>query len=194
MQKFFEVFKHPARGQIAAKSGFSWPGFFFTWIWAFVSGLWFVGAVLLTVYLVLAVIAFGVFGGDALVGAILSLAYQLVVGIKGNTWKSKSLESRDYHYLYTVPANSPAAALARLQQAGGLIPPEWRTRLPSTTLSLAPSSVRQLFAMAWLTLKAAFRYRLVQMLIVLLLGAVVGLPAIVKHDGTAQGFTQILLT
>src|SRR5213082_4008153 len=54
--------------------------------------------------------------------------------------------------------------------------------------------MQRLFAIAKLTLKAAFRYRLVQILIVLLLGAVVGLPAIVKHDGTAQGFTQILLT
>ncbi|PYL01076.1 MAG: hypothetical protein DME19_03010 [Verrucomicrobia bacterium] len=50
------------------------------------------------------------------------------------------------------------------------------------------------FAIARLTLKAAFRYRLVQILAVLLLGAVVGLPVIIKHDGTAQGFTQILLT
>src|SRR5438876_7665069 len=54
--------------------------------------------------------------------------------------------------------------------------------------------VKRLLAIAKLTLKAAFRYRLVQILIVLLLGAVLGLPAIVKHDGTAQGFTQILLT
>src|SRR5437667_10807220 len=54
--------------------------------------------------------------------------------------------------------------------------------------------VKRLLAIARLTVKAAFRYRLVQILIVLLLGAVLGLPAIVKHDGTAQGFTQILLT
>jgi ABC-type transport system involved in multi-copper enzyme maturation permease subunit len=54
--------------------------------------------------------------------------------------------------------------------------------------------MQRLLAIAKLTLKAAFRYRLVQILIVLLLGAVVGLPAIIKHDGTAQGFTQILLT
>ncbi len=48
--------------------------------------------------------------------------------------------------------------------------------------------------MAWLTIKAALRYRLVQILTVLLLAAVIFLPAIVKHDGTARGFTQILLT
>src|SRR6266704_5966884 len=54
--------------------------------------------------------------------------------------------------------------------------------------------MKRLLAIAKLTLKAAFRFRLVQILIVLLLGAVMGLPAIIKHDGTAQGFTQILLT
>jgi hypothetical protein len=53
---------------------------------------------------------------------------------------------------------------------------------------------RPMFAMAGLTIKAALRYRLVQILAVLLLAAVIFLPAIVKHDGTARGFTQILLT
>src|SRR5438093_3893572 len=54
--------------------------------------------------------------------------------------------------------------------------------------------MKRLFAIAKLTLKAAFRYRLVQILTVLLLGAVIGLPLVIKHDGTARGFTQILLT
>src|SRR5262245_59120114 len=54
--------------------------------------------------------------------------------------------------------------------------------------------MKRLLAIAKLTLKSAVRYRLVQILIVLLIGSVLGLPAIVKHDGTAQGFTQILLT
>ncbi len=53
---------------------------------------------------------------------------------------------------------------------------------------------RRMFALAWLTLKAALRYRLIQILLALLLAAVVGLPAVIRHDGTAQGFTQILLT
>jgi hypothetical protein len=53
---------------------------------------------------------------------------------------------------------------------------------------------RRIWAVGWLTFKAAFRYRLIQLLLLLLLSAVLGLPAIIKHDGTAQGFTQILLT
>lgn len=54
--------------------------------------------------------------------------------------------------------------------------------------------MKRILAIARLTLKAAFRYRLIQVLALLLFAAVVGLPAIIKHDGSAQGFTQILLT
>src|SRR5437667_12430983 len=45
-----------------------------------------------------------------------------------------------------------------------------------------------------LTWKAAFRFRLFIVVALLLLAAVVGLPMLIKDDGTARGFTQILLT
>ncbi|HUE36778.1 MAG TPA: hypothetical protein VMO20_05260 [Candidatus Acidoferrum sp.] len=48
--------------------------------------------------------------------------------------------------------------------------------------------------MAWLTWKAALRFRLFAVIAVLLALAVVGLPLIIKDDGTAAGFTQIILT
>ena len=54
--------------------------------------------------------------------------------------------------------------------------------------------MQRLFAIIWLTWKAAFRFRLFLVVAVLLLGAVVGLPLLIKDDGTARGFTQILLT
>jgi hypothetical protein len=54
--------------------------------------------------------------------------------------------------------------------------------------------MQRILAIAWLTWKAAFRFRLFIVLAVLLLGAVVGLPLIIQDDGTAQGFTQIILT
>ncbi|HKQ40756.1 MAG TPA: ABC transporter permease [Verrucomicrobiae bacterium] len=52
----------------------------------------------------------------------------------------------------------------------------------------------RIFAIAQLTWKAAFRFRLFWVLTTLLLGSVVVLPLLIKHDGTARGFTQILLT
>ena len=54
--------------------------------------------------------------------------------------------------------------------------------------------MRRLFAIALLTWKAAFRFRLFIVIAVLLLASVVGLPILIKDDGTARGFTQIILT
>ncbi len=54
--------------------------------------------------------------------------------------------------------------------------------------------MQRIFAIAWLTWKAALRFRLFLVIAVLLLAAVVGLPVMIKDDGTARGFTQILLT
>ena len=54
--------------------------------------------------------------------------------------------------------------------------------------------MQRLLAIVGLTWKAAFRFRLFLVLGVLLLASVVGLPILIKDDGTARGFTQILLT
>ena len=54
--------------------------------------------------------------------------------------------------------------------------------------------MQRLFAITWLTWKAAFRFKLFLVVAVLLLASVVGIPLLIKDDGTARGFTQILLT
>lgn len=54
--------------------------------------------------------------------------------------------------------------------------------------------MQRLFAITWLTWKAALRFRLFLVIAVLLLASVVGLPLLIEDDGTARGFTQILLT
>src|SRR5262245_29073431 len=54
--------------------------------------------------------------------------------------------------------------------------------------------MQRVLAIAALTWKAAFRFRLFLVVAVLLLASVVALPLLIKDDGTARGFTQILLT
>ncbi|MGB7769146.1 MAG: ABC transporter permease [Verrucomicrobiia bacterium] len=54
--------------------------------------------------------------------------------------------------------------------------------------------MQKILAIAWLTWKAALRFRLFLVIAVLLLAAVVGLPILIKSDGTARGFTEILIT
>ncbi len=53
---------------------------------------------------------------------------------------------------------------------------------------------QRIAAVVGLTWKAAFRFRLFLVITFLLLASVVGLPLLIKDDGTARGFTQILLT
>lgn len=54
--------------------------------------------------------------------------------------------------------------------------------------------MQKLLAIAGLTWKAAFRFRLFPFLLGLLLVVVVGLPLVIRDDGTARGLMQILLT
>ena len=54
--------------------------------------------------------------------------------------------------------------------------------------------MQRILAICWLTWKAALRFRLFLVIAALLIFAVVGLPLVIKDDGTAQGFTQIILT
>lgn len=54
--------------------------------------------------------------------------------------------------------------------------------------------MQRISTIAWLTWKAALRFKLFLVIAVLLVTAVVGLPLVIKDDGTAQGFTQIILT
>jgi hypothetical protein len=54
--------------------------------------------------------------------------------------------------------------------------------------------MQRIFAIAWLTWKAALRFKLFLVIAALLVLAVVGLPLVIQDDGTARGFTQIILT
>jgi hypothetical protein len=90
-------------------------------------------------------------------------------------------------------ANKPKTRQARPSQSWSL------TDLFSLLFRLPLLFARLLFsqqiaAVMGLTWKAAFRFRLFIVVTVLLLAAVVGLPLMIKDDGTARGFTQILLT
>ena len=53
---------------------------------------------------------------------------------------------------------------------------------------------QRLFAIAWLTVQAARRMRFVLAAVVLLFLCVTLLPFVIKHNGTARMFTQVLLT
>lgn len=125
--KEFEVWSHPALGYEAIKNGWSWPGFFFGWIWAAVKRLWLHSAVLLILMIVLGVLSTGAelaaaecyYDCDGVVGIaiflnLLFLAIALVVGAKGNSWRRASMPKRGFSLVATVNATSPDAAAANV--------------------------------------------------------------------------------
>ncbi|HEY7617571.1 MAG TPA: hypothetical protein VH744_12260 [Terriglobales bacterium] len=124
--KTFVLYHHPQLGYEAVKQGFSWPGFWFTWIWAFVKKLPGIGAVLL-----MAVILFPVLmetREPALValGAMGILVVVLVVGLGGTTWRENKLIKRGYQLVATLQAEDPGVAIASMieREASGVSPDE----------------------------------------------------------------------
>lgn len=117
----FMIYKHSVLGHEVVKKGFSWPGFFFTWIWAFVKKLWVPGIVLLVVVFTFS--SFGAFISQSgflggIIGLFLVLAPNLVVGEMGNTWREKSMVQRGYQLEGPVEAGTTDAALAKFIEQG----------------------------------------------------------------------------
>jgi len=189
----FEIYQHPARERIAIRRGFSPVAALLSWGWLFLQRLWFEGAVVLILN------ALGLFLmriAGAPWGAIL-LFQLLIAGVVG--WSARRLrevaaERSGFGYQCTIPARNGPAALAKLAAVGGVPLAEWRARRMWVVPDVVPRSLRGLAAVAQLTLKAAFRFRLVVVLLLILLAVVIVLPMVIKHDGSAQGFTQILIT
>lgn len=126
------VFFHPALGHSAVKEGFSWPGFFLTWIWAFSKRMWTFGAWLAgahyagTVVLAFVLWLLGIGAARWLVESLLALpglpplalctpvglALAVTVGFKGNRWLREHLPMAGYEYLGVAHTLTPEAAIA----------------------------------------------------------------------------------
>jgi hypothetical protein len=112
--KQYKIFKHPSGTSEAIKQGWSWPAFFFSYIWAMVKKQWALGVTALIAVLMFGFVvgaAGGDEGGDALIN-IVSIIINIVFGINGNLWREKNLISRGYELMDTVTAANPEGAVA----------------------------------------------------------------------------------
>ena len=112
--KQYKVYKHPSGTTEAVKQGWSWPGFFFSCIWAMVKKMWGLGVGVLIGFVVLGVIvgaAGSSSGSDTLIN-IISLIANIVFGVNGNSWREKNLASRGFELVDTVTAATPEGAVA----------------------------------------------------------------------------------
>ncbi|MDB6067333.1 MAG: hypothetical protein JWR26_3541 [Pedosphaera sp.] len=190
----YRVFKHPEKGYQAVKRGFSWPGFFFTGLWALACRMWLTGIILLAIAIPLDRYLFALWHENPLFYSTVQLIFGAIVGFRGNFWRSNHLQNRGYFLIGTINARDRQDALAKISTNGGVIPAELKAGPRPPGLIAMPAKVQGLLAVVALTWKAAFRYRLFWVLASLLLAAVIGLPLLIKDDGTSEGFVQVLIT
>lgn len=108
--KTFKIYENPAGNRKALKRGWSWPGFFFGPIWAFIKKMWGLGTVLLIAVIILAIFPAG--SEIGLLAALVNFGIYIACGINGNGWREKNLISRGYEYCATVSAANPEGAMA----------------------------------------------------------------------------------
>ncbi|MBL9128428.1 MAG: ABC transporter permease [Verrucomicrobiales bacterium] len=194
MTRVFQIFRKTDGALHAVGTGWAWMSFPAPWLWAFAHGLWFRGAAALAVDALVAMLVPSLLGTQAVALALVALVPRMIALRRGFAWISESCENRGWEYLGEIVGGSKSDAIAHTARAGGTIPADRRPRRLASPWAFPPAGFRPMWAVAWLTVRAAFRYRLVVVLMALLVGAVIVLPVVIKHDGTAQGFTQILLT
>ena len=112
MRREFEILTKPTSAPIAVKRGFSWPAFFFSWIWAFSRGLWLEGILIVFVGIIIGLAEITVLAPYPILGILASLAVSLYIGIKGNYWRSRRFEHSGYNYEGLISARSGKFALA----------------------------------------------------------------------------------
>lgn len=108
MEEEYAIYKSPTGAIEAVKKGWSWPGFFFTWIWAFVKNLYVAGAIVLGI------------GVLALVNPYFEVALAIiagfVLGAKGNEMRQDNLLKRGFQFICKISALTPEGALALFAQ------------------------------------------------------------------------------
>ena len=95
--KTFDIFSNPTGQVEVVKQGFSWPGFFFSWIWGYLAKLWIHATVMLIASLALAPV-------------FMSFLVGIFSGFMGNDWRRTNLQQRGFNLVTTVEAESDEAA------------------------------------------------------------------------------------
>ncbi len=112
--KEYHIFSHPSGEHEAVKQGWSWPAFFFGFIWAFVKKMWQIGLGVILGFMALGMfldLSNGQTENDVILN-ILSLLVAVVFGLNGNRWRVRNLTSRGYEMKMTLISENPEMAIA----------------------------------------------------------------------------------
>ena len=105
--KEYKIYEHLDGKTEAVKQGWSWPGFFLLFFWAFYKRLWWIGLLLLSISVSL------VFLRQPSVHLVGGIILRVLIGFLGNQLREKDLIERGFEYKKTVtgPVDSQANAL-----------------------------------------------------------------------------------
>ena len=94
----YKIFKHPTGSIEAVKQGWSWPAFFFTYIWAMVKKMWALGVLVFVGWFVLGIIlnAVATSSERSVIIFMSGIIINIVFGVNGNSWREKNLLARGY--------------------------------------------------------------------------------------------------
>jgi len=116
--KTYKVYEHDIHGYEAVKQGFSWPAFFFGFIWALVKKLWKISVVLFLAFILLNLLStLALESHSLLLSLVTTIGYLLlwlIPALKGNIWREHQLGSSDYHPVKTVAATNSAQAVIQV--------------------------------------------------------------------------------
>lgn len=192
MSAAYEVYEHADRGFRAAPRGFSWPAFLVPGPWALVQGVWLPG--LFYCALDLALISLAPILWQSLPTLFLLTLFlpRLYAGFCANEWLGRVWQRCGFLFLGLAESASAAGAARNVSVSRDVLVKS----VPATGawIDWFPYSWRSILNIARLTVRSAVRYRIVQFLTLALMVLVVGLPIMLRHDGTARGLTQIILT
>lgn len=116
----FSVFSNNHSSFKAVKNGWSWPAFFFTYIWAFCMQLWVIGFIFFPIHFFRHILVnsldytFSSSLNDVeIVILIFSFGINFLFGFYGNRWKRSRLKKAGYTIFNTVNASSKNDAISR---------------------------------------------------------------------------------
>lgn len=111
--KTFDVYSRSNKGYEAVKKGFSWPAFFFNWIWALIKGLWMIALGFIGVYILLGIL-YELSNQNPILEIFSNIFLSILVimfGVKGNDQYRNNLLKRGFNKIGTVNATGTTAAI-----------------------------------------------------------------------------------
>jgi hypothetical protein len=110
----YKVLRGTTGKYVAVKQGFSWPAFFFDFLWLLHKRLWAFSAFGFLIWVALVVKGIDSYPGEFEVIALFFFVWKIVLGINGNSWhESDLILARKYALLGPSDASNRGAAISQ---------------------------------------------------------------------------------